>query len=231
MRLFRSIADFILPRYCKVCGRRLTTGEEHLCLSCYASMPFLEWEGGSQFSPAEKILLTEKQVARAASVMQYDKDSDYRKILYHLKYYGHPDVGAWLARIGAQKLDEKGFFDGIDLIVPIPLTKRKKRKRGYNQCSYISYGLRMVCGLPVYEDVLVREKKGRKQAGLGRFQRWGNASGLFTVMRPDCLKGKHVLLVDDVMTTGATLCAAIQTIHETVPDAMISVFTLAVVEQ
>lgn len=231
MKLFRSLLDFFLPRYCKVCGKRLNIGEDHLCMGCFASMPVLEWNPEEGLSPAERILLSEKPVQRAASVIQYDKDSNYRKILYHLKYYSHPDVGVWLAKLGAERLAEKGFFEGIDIIIPVPLSKRKKRRRGYNQSSYIAYGIRQVTGLPVYEDVLTRVKGKSRQAGLGRFQRWNNASGLYSVARPECLNGKHVLLVDDVMTTGATLCSIIQTLNEANSGVRVSVFTLAIATQ
>ncbi|MCQ2083133.1 MAG: ComF family protein [Bacteroidaceae bacterium] len=228
MRLFRSIVDFILPRYCKVCGKRLATGEEHLCLNCFALMPFMEWNPQTGFSPAERVLLSEKSVVRAASVIQYDKDSNYRKILYHLKYYSHPDVGTWLAGIGAERLAARGFFDGIDMIVPVPLSRRRLRHRGYNQSSYIAYGIRQVTGLPVYEDLLARGKGKARQAGLGRFQRWKNASGLYRVLQPERLTGKHVLLVDDVMTTGATLCSVINAMYEANHNVSISVMTLAI---
>lgn len=228
LKLFRSVYDFFMPRYCKVCGKRLNVGEQHLCLGCYAGLPFLEWEGAGALSPAERILAAEPGFVRAASVMQYEKESDYRNILYHLKYYGHPDVGSWLAGIGATRLYEQSFFDGIDIIVPVPLSKRKRRKRGYNQCSYLAYGIRTVTGLPVFEDVLTRERGASRQAGLGRFQRWKNAKDLYSVVRPECLRGKHILIVDDVMTTGATLCSVMGTIHQAVPDVKVSVFTLAI---
>ncbi len=231
MKLFRSLLDFIMPRYCKVCGKRLNVGEDHLCMGCFASMPVLEWNSQEGFSTAERILMSEKSVCRAASVIQYDKDSDYRKILYHLKYYSHPDVGTWLAKLGAEKLAEKGFFDDIDIIIPVPLSKKKLRQRGYNQSSYIAFGIRQLTGLPVYEDVLSREKGKSRQAGLGRFQRWNNARGLYSVERPERLNGKHVLLVDDVMTTGATLCSVIRTLNEANPEVKVSVFTLAIATQ
>ncbi|MCQ2057442.1 MAG: ComF family protein [Bacteroidaceae bacterium] len=217
-----------MPRYCKVCGKRLNLGEEHLCMGCFASMPVLEWNPDDGFSPAERILLSERQVQRAASVIQYDKDSNYRKIIYHLKYYNHPDVGVWLSAMGAEKLAGRGFFDGIDIIIPVPLSKRKKRRRGYNQSSYIAYGIRQVTGLPVYEDIIIRTKNRSRQAGLGRFQRWKNATGLYSVARPECLNGKHVLLVDDVMTTGATLCSVIKALCEANSGVRVSVFTLAI---
>ena len=223
----RSLIDFVLPRYCKVCGRRLDTGETNLCISCYLSMPSLDYQPDS-LSLAERILLTEKNVVRAASVIQYEKESDYRRILFHLKYWNHPEVGTWLARIGAERLAEKGFFDGVDSIVTVPLSARKRRKRGYNQCDYIAQGVAQVTGLPLIEGAVERGVEHQHQAGLGRYQRWNNAEGLFSVRNPELLRGHHILLIDDVMTTGATLCSLIGVINAAVPDIRITVFTLAI---
>ncbi|MBP5645913.1 MAG: hypothetical protein J6X21_00750, partial [Bacteroidaceae bacterium] len=119
--IVRMLLEFVFPRYCKVCGRRLDPSEEELCISCYLGMPRLEYDMDS-INPAERMLLTERSMVRAASVLQYSKESDYRNILFHLKYWHHPGVGQWLARIGATDLYEKGFFEGVDCIVPLPLT-------------------------------------------------------------------------------------------------------------
>ena len=229
MNLWNSVLDFLLPRYCKVCGRRLAAGEVHMCVPCFLGMPCLDYDMNG-LSPAEKILMTERQVVRAASMMQYDKDSHYRNLLYNMKYYNKPKVGTWLAGIGARRLQSKGFFEGVDCIVPVPLSKRKQRRRGYNQCSFIARGVSGVIGLPVVENAVVRDVEKVRQAGLGKYQRWDNAEGLFRVAEPGVLAGRHILLVDDVMTTGSTLCSMIETIAAAVPDIKISVFTLGIVE-
>ncbi len=230
MGAVRAIVDLLLPRYCKVCGRRLDTGEEHLCVPCLLGMPRMDYDP-AEISPAERLLLTERPLVRAASYMMYEKESDYRRILYHLKYYGHPSVGSWMAETAARELARKGFFDGIGLIVPVPLSKRKRRRRGYNQCTYIAQGISRVTGLEIEENAVCRSSGGVRQAGLGKYQRWGNADGIFSVACPQRLEGCHILIVDDVLTTGATLCSMISAIAQAVPDIRVSVFTLALAVQ
>lgn len=228
MRVLDQILDFLVPRYCKICGRRLSVGEQHLCVTCTIGLPLIPYEM-DKLSLAEKILLSERSVLRAASMLEYEKESEYRRIIYHLKYYDRPQVGRYLGRMGARDLAGKGFFQGIDYIVPVPLSSRKLRKRGYNQCTYIAWGISDITGLDVNENVLVRDRDGHKQAGLGVSQRWNNAAGLYHVSDVHALEGRHILLVDDVMTTGATLCSVIESIQESVPDVRITVFTLAIV--
>lgn len=227
--LVRMLLEFVFPRYCKVCGRRLDPSEEELCISCYLGMPRLEYDMES-INPAERMMLTQRSLVRAASVLQYSKESDYRNILFHLKYWHHPGVGQWLARIGATDLYEKGFFEGVDCIVPLPLTRRKEIKRGYNQCMHIAKGIHKVTGLPIVKNAVIREENRTKQAGLGKYQRWSNAQGLFKVSDAETLSGMHILIVDDVLTTGATLCSMIDTIEQSVSDIKVSVFTLALAD-
>jgi ComF family protein len=181
-------------------------------------------------NPTERMLLTEKSLVRAASVLHYSKESDYRNILFHLKYWRHPQVGVWLARVGAQELIPQGFFEGIDCIVPMPITYWKEIKRGYNQCSFIAKGIRKATCLPIINNAVKCVKAHSKQAGLGKYQRWNNAQDLFAVTDPSSLQGKHVLVVDDVITTGATLCSLIDVMEEKIPNLKVSVFTLAVAD-
>jgi len=200
--------------------------EEQLCITCYLSLPRLDYNM-SEINPTEKILLTQKCLVRATSLFQYSKESEYRNILFHIKYWHHPRVAVWLAQLGAKELKEKGFFEGIDCIVPLPLTRRKEIQRGYNQCMYIAKGVRKETGLPILRDAVIRKVNSGKQAGLGKYQRWRNAQGLFEVVDADALKCKHILIIDDVVTTGATLCSMIDTITAAVDDIKVSVFTLA----
>ena len=120
--LVRILFEFVFPHYCKVCGRRLDPSEEELCITCFLGMPRLEYDMNA-INPTERMLLTERSLVRAASILHYSKESDYRNILFHLKYWHHPRVGRWLAALGASELKEKGFFEGVDCIVPLPLTR------------------------------------------------------------------------------------------------------------
>lgn len=225
--LVRMLLEFMFPHYCKVCGHRLDPSEDQLCITCFLGMPRLEYSM-ERLNPTEQMLITEKSLDRAVSLLQYNKESEYRNILFHLKYWHHPKVGTWLARLGAMELMEKGFFDGIDCIVPVPLTRRKEIRRGYNQCMFIAKGIRKVTGLPIIRNAIVRENEHSRQAGLGKYQRWGNAQDLFKVADPTLLQGKHALIIDDVITTGATLCSLIDVMEQSIPDLKVSVFTLAI---
>lgn len=224
--LVRRLFEFVFPHYCKVCGRRLDPSEEQLCISCFLSLPRMEYDMSS-INPTERILLAERSLVRAFSLFYYDKDSAFSNILFHLKYWHHPKVGQWMGYVGARELNEKGFFEGIDCIVPLPLTYWKELRRGYNQCVHIAKGIRKETGLPILRNAVVRKVNGTKQAGLGKYQRWRNAQGLFHVADAEVLKGKHILIIDDVITTGSTLCSMIDTIEQSVPDIKVSVFTLA----
>ncbi|MBR6856213.1 MAG: ComF family protein, partial [Bacteroidaceae bacterium] len=130
----------------------------------------------------------------------------------------------------AQELIPQGFCEGIDCIVPMPITYWKEIKRGYNQCSFIAKGIRKATGLPVINNAVKCVKAHSKQAGLGKYQSWNNAQELFAVTDPSSLQGKHVLVVDDVITTGATLCSLIDVMEEKIPNLKVSVFTLAVAD-
>ena len=228
MSLIGSLADVLMPRYCKVCGRRLSVCEEHLCAACTLKMPLLPYSRDT-LSQTETLLLGETSLVRAASYFRYDKESEYRKILYHLKYYAHPDVGRCLARRAATLFDGEGFFEGIDYIVPVPLSRGKRRKRGYNQCDYIARGIQSVTGLTVRTDVVVRSVSNQVQAKKGRMQRWLNAEGIFAVTDAGALANRHVLVVDDVVTTGATIMSLMDVMSASA-DVRISVFTLALAE-
>ena len=225
MRLAESVADVLLPRFCKVCGRRLAAGEKHLCAVCTIGMPVLKYRR-DELSQTECRLLGEKSLVRAASFMTYDKESGYSRIMYHLKYYGHPHVGRWLAVQAARQLLGEGFFDGVDFIVPVPLAPRKLRRRGYNQCDYIASGIRDVTGLPVRDDAVARRVSNQVQAREGWLQRWSNAEGIFCVKDARIMAGRHVLIVDDILTTGATVSSLIDVMQDAAPDIRVSVFTL-----
>jgi ComF family protein len=165
------------------------------------------------------------EVVRATAYFYYYKEGQYSKLIHHLKYYDHPEVGTFLGRLAATELKPSGFFDGIDLIIPIPLSKKKYHKRGYNQCDYIAHGISQIIGADVDSQCIKRIIDTNTQTQKNRTERWRNTENIFQVINTDTLKGRHILLVDDVATTGATLHACISAILM-VPNVRISIFTL-----
>lgn len=223
-----SLFDALFPRQCMVCGRRLSISESFLCISCFRALPVMR-HITEPLNKTEQLLFNVPAVISAFSYFRYQKESNYRHLLFHLKYYNHPEVGRFLARCAANSLISQGFFSGIDLIVPVPLSTKKKRKRGYNQCDYLALGIADATGISIQRDSITRTVSNSSQTKKSRFQRWENAEGLFQINSPSKLQGKHILLVDDVITTGATISSLAQTISDSVP-VRISVFTLALSE-
>ena len=224
MKWISDLKELLFPRYCKVCGQRLMQSEQHLCLGCLLELPRTHYER----EPNNRLMqhfMEWPEVVRATAYFHYYKEGKYSNLIHHLKYYDHPEVGTYLGRLAANELKQSEFFDGIDLIIPVPLSKKKYRKRGYNQCDYIARGISDVTGIPMRTDCIERIIDTDTQTHKDRMQRWMNTEGIFHAVKPEELKGRHLLLVDDVSTTGATLHACISALL-TIPNVRISVFAL-----
>lgn len=224
MKWITDLKELIFPRYCKVCRRRLTHTEQHICIGCLLELPRTHYEA----TPNNLLMqhfMEWPEVVRATAYFYYYKEGQYSKLIHHLKYYDHPEVGTFLGRLAATELKPSGFFDGIDLIIPIPLSKKKYHKRGYNQCDYIAHGISQIIGVDVDSQCIKRIIDTNTQTQKNRTERWRNTENIFQVINTDTLKGRHILLVDDVATTGATLHACISAILM-VPNVRISIFTL-----
>ncbi len=224
MTWINDLKELIFPRYCKVCGRRLMQSEQHLCIGCLLELPRTHYE-----QVPNNLLMQHfmewPEVVRATAYFYYHKEGKYSSLIHHLKYYDHPEVGTYLGRLAAKELKASGFFEGIDLIVPVPLSKKKFRKRGYNQCDYIAQGISEGTGIPTSLHCIERIINTDTQTHKGRSERWKNTKGIFQITDATALNGKHILLVDDVATTGATLHACISALL-TVPNVRVSVFAL-----
>jgi ComF family protein len=146
-------------------------------------------------------------VERCAALFFYQGGSGPSQILYELKYKNHPEIGEFFGRMIAEEWNDTGFFEGIDLIVPVPLAKERQRLRGYNQSLHIARGIGSVTRLPIVTNAVSREQFVESQTQKDRWQRNENVEGCFRLNDGSALKGRHVLLVDDVVTTGATICS------------------------
>lgn len=223
MRWISDLLDLILPRYCAVCGHILSSTEKDICLDCLYRMPRIEHDAQKEI---EKLFWGIIPIERATSYIYYRKGSPYNNLLHLAKYKNRPDVARYLAAAAATELAAQGFFDGIDAIIPLPLSKKKKRKRGYNQCDYIAEGLSKVTSIPVIRDAVARTVANETQTHKNRDERWQNVAGIFAVTKPEALQGKHLLLVDDVLTTGATIASCAACINS-LPGTKVSLFTIA----
>ena len=223
MKWISDLIELIFPRHCCVCGEVLSRQEQDMCLDCLYKLPKIE---KIHLSELEKVFWGRFDVERVAAYIYYQKESPYNRLLHKMKYGNHPEVGMRLALMAAEQLSKEGFFDGIDAIVPLPLSKKKRRQRGYNQCDYIAEGLSQTTGIPVLKDCVVRNKSNETQTHKTRDERWRNVEGIFSLANPELIEGKHILLIDDILTTGATLTNCAIAIKSGC-NCRISVFTLA----
>ena len=223
MKWISDLIELIFPRHCYVCGEVLSHQEQDMCLNCLYKLPKIEKIHQSEL---EKVFWGRFDVERVTAYIYYQKESPYNRLLHKMKYGNHPEVGYRLATMAADRLMQEGFFDGIDAIVPLPLSKKKRRQRGYNQCDYIAEGLSQTTGIPVLKDCVVRNKSNETQTHKTRDERWRNVEGIFSLAKPELIEGKHILLIDDILTTGATLTNCAIAIKSGC-NCRISVFTLA----
>lgn len=223
--LFGRLLDFAAPRRCAVCGGRLAAGERGLCAACLLRLPrTMAW-----LTPADNMVARMFwgvfPVGRAAAFFYYKPHSDVARAIYAMKYKGRPDIGFDLGRAAAVELAAAGFFDGMDVLLPVPLARKRQRQRGYNQSWHIARGVASATGLPVEARAVVRTAYSRSQTGLTPEQRRDNVAGAFALRCAGRLEGRHALIVDDVVTTGATI-AACAAAMAAVPGARLSVLTL-----
>lgn len=223
-----SFLFLFFPRCCAVCGHPLSKGEECICTTCNINLPRTNFHLRED-NPVEQIFWGKIPIGRATSFFFYRKGSNFRRILYGLKYEGKKEVGEVFGRMIASELISSGFFKGIDVIVPVPLHPRKLKRRGYNQSEWIARGVSLVSGIPLDTISVIREKYTDTQTHKSSYERWENVEGIFILNKPQSLYGAHILIIDDVLTTGSTITACAD-VFQKIENVRISVLTLAIAE-
>lgn len=206
--LGRSLLSVLMPSRCAICGGYVDEG--CICPRCMTSLPRTEQARLRQNS-TEQLFLDLPHVVSAASFLFYQHDSLLRRAVHQMKYASRPEVGYELARQAAREFMADEFFYGVDVIVPVPLHPRRFRQRGYNQSEWIARGLSDETGIPMDTEHLLRAVDNPKQAMLHADERNRNVEAVFCVSHPEELYHKHILLVDDIITTGATIRSCLRT--------------------
>ena len=189
----------------------MSQGEEVLCVRCQADLPRVRTISFEENDIA-RIFWGLVPIEKGISFFHYTPHSPHSRILFELKYHNHPEVGKTMGRMMAEELKATNFFNGIDLIVPIPLSRKKERQRGYNQSDWIAWGISEATGIPTDTTSVGRTKSNPSQTTLDHRQRRENVRDIFAVRHPGNLEGRHILLVDDVITTGATMLSCAEAI-------------------
>ena len=220
-----DFSHLFFPHTCTGCGNDLLEEDQSICLHCFANLPetgFFALPG----NPIEKIFYGRLEVASAAAGYYFTKNSVLQRLIHQLKYNGNQDVGHQLGQWLGLQLKKSGRYTGIDALIPLPLFPDKERKRGYNQATVLCEGMADTLNVPVMKDIVLRKRYTDTQTRKGRSDRWLNVDGSFEISDPSQLQNKHVLLVDDVITTGATIEACGYAIKQ-IETAELSIATLA----
>ncbi len=203
-RIIQSFLQLFYPHQCLGCSSDFLRLNHLLCGRCIHQLPETGFFG-QENNPIEKAFYGRIRLEHAAALYYFTKDSLVQELMIQLKYRGNRDVGLFFGRMIGHALRVSGRFADIDFLVPLPLNAKKQFKRGYNQAELICYGISEICGLPLLTNTVVRKQFTESQTTQNRVARWLNMEGVFEVRYPEQLTNKHILLVDDVITTGATL--------------------------
>lgn len=224
--LIRDFVSLLFPPVCIGCGKSLYADEMYLCAYCWYSLPITNFHMHPRHNAASKHFWGRVQAQGTYAYLYLEPSSVAERLIHHLKYRDMPQLGEWLGQKCALHLRDS-LFEEVDLIMPVPLHPKKQRKRGYNQSACFAWGLSKVWGIEVVEGNLVRTVHTSSQTNKKRMQRFENVKNAFQVVRSEELVGKHVLLTDDVFTTGATLEACAMPLLA-IKGVKVSILTLAI---
>lgn len=231
MNFWRTFLDILLPRHCIVCDIELNNSEKDLCNVCLFNTEYIRWEDATD-NPFLRIIWNTHNVDAAGSSFYYCPENKFHNIFIAIKYHGCPQVGKKMASLSFPYWKKLGLGNEVDYIIPVPLAKTRKFKRGYNQAEWIAQGVSLCTGIPVNNNILTRIRNNTSQTQKKGHERKENTVNIFAVKQNCCnLNDKTILLVDDIMTTGATLCDCIRALRQHFPTVRIQLYTLGFTKQ
>lgn len=221
-----GLFNLFFPDVCTVCQKTLVRGERIMCLDCRMSLPLTNLHKTQPNEIHERLFSVGHPIERAASLFYYYRESRFSRLIHDTKYRNRPIVGKTLANDHTSELLLSGFFKDIDAIVPVPLHFFKRFQRGYNQAEEISLAISSATGIPTVNALKAsfHQTQTRKNA----HERMLNARNVYHVGKAKAINGRHILLVDDVITTGATMLSCIEAIKKECPTTKVSVYSLAI---
>ena len=226
MKFFNDFLALFYPQLCLICEESLLKHEEFVCATCLHQTPKTDCFTLKE-NEVSKRFWGRVQLENAAALFIFNKEGNAQKIIHTLKYEEGKNIGIFLGKQLAYAINESDFFNDIDLIIPVPLHQEKQKLRGYNQSDFLAKGMSEILKIKIDQKSLIRIANTDSQTKRKRFSRWENMMQSFALKNPLELQGKHILLVDDVVTTGATLEACAQKLLE-IDGVKVSIATIAV---
>ena len=225
MNLFKHLLNLLFPRVCAACGTLLLEGEDTVCTTCRFLLPKTSYEMNPD-NPLAQMFYGQMPFNAVMAEFFFSKSGKVQQLIHGLKYKGCRENGIFMGQEIGKSLEKAPDYQGIDYIIPIPLHPKKEKLRGYNQSQIIAEGISEVMNIPIASNFMSRSVFTDTQTKKSREDRWNNVKDIFVLKNQELLMGKHVLLVDDVITTGATLMSAGKALMQ-VDGIKISVATVA----
>ena len=227
--LLNDFVSLFYPNLCMICGHPLVRHERFFCLFCHCNLPKTNYHL-NKGNPARDLFSGFTQINEVSSYLFFEKEGITQKLIHAIKYYGNKALASYLGQTAAQELKASGFVASIDSILPVPLHPKKQKRRGYNQSEWIAKGFSAVYGCEVDTKRVRRITDTKTQTRKSVYDRHVNVEKVFSINDPEFFVGKHILLIDDVVTTGATVSACIEA-FTTIPDIQISIFSLSIARE
>jgi ComF family protein len=221
-----SLAHLLFPNLCLVCEEELSIEMENICSFCIENLPFTHLVENNENSPVDQLFWGRIQIENVFSWLTYQRDTATQTLLHQIKYKDKPQLAVALGEKMSAELIQFDWVKDIDALIPVPIHPKKRFIRGYNQSEELCKGISSMLNIPVDNDFIQRSLHTESQTKKGRFGRWDNIEGAFR--KTDVIREyQHIAIIDDVITTGATLEKIVQQIHEKNPDLRISLISLA----
>jgi len=227
--MFKNIINLFFPETCFACNTLLSDNEKGICTVCRHELPITNYHLETE-NPVAKVFYGRVKLEAATALLLFQKKGMVQHLLHNLKYKGHEEIGVILGKWLGHELKKSNQFGDIDVIIPVPLHKSKLRKRGYNQVAKFAQELANSLNAVYIDNVLVKTAITKTQVFKKRFARWDASKAIFNIQNPKLIEGKHILLVDDIITTGSTIESCYNALlnHSYNEGIKISVATMAI---
>lgn len=224
--MFKSLTNLFFPKVCYTCNALLSDNEIYVCTSCRHKLPVTNFHYYND-DTVKRVFYGRVPIELATALLRFEKKGVVQTLIHNLKYKGFEEIGLFLGNWLGSELKTIEKFSNIDMVIPVPLHKKKLRKRGYNQVTLFAEQLAKHLNAEYVDDVLIKTTHTASQVHKNRISRWFYNTEIFTVINPEKINHKHVLLVDDIITTGATLEACSNMLLNS-KNVKISIATMAI---
>lgn len=226
--MFHDFVNLLYPTVCHICEAELLKNEQILCTSCLHDLPITRYHLDNE-NPVKKVFYGRVKIEKATALLHFRKKAGVQHLIHDLKYRGHQEIGTYLGKWLGEELSNIEAYRQIDVVIPVPLHRIKLKERGFNQVENFGKEIANAINADYYDDVLLKINATQTQTLKDRFSRWGKLEETLVVQNIEKVANKHILIVDDLVTTGATLEACAHKLLE-IPGVRLSVATMAITD-